>query len=353
MSADVLNLGGQFGYETLTLHSSHVLGAGAYGRVVRANLDNLQCAAKILQSIFFQDNDPGAARFAAQFDQECALLRELKHPCIVQFLGMVIDPINRRPILLMELMEESLTKFLERGETPLPYHIQVDITLSIALALAYLHGKNIVHRDLSSNNILLSGEGSLVKVTDFGVSHIMDGMTRSKITLCPGTPPFMPPEALRLTKPKCLPMIDIFSLGVVIVQIITRLYPAPTDAQVALPDETSPTGEKILPVAELERRKEDLEKVSPDHCLLPTALHCIRDKPHERPTAPQLCQSLEQIKRTETYTVSETKHSHWQQFYSPEGVDRVVKEGEEGCSLVPQLSHMAIQGRDLTSSQVR
>ena len=160
-------------------------------------------------------------------------MRDLKHPCIVQFLGVVQDPGSRRPILLMELMEDSLTGFLERSRTPLPYHVQVSITHDIALALAYLYANNILHRDLSSNNILLNA-GSQAKVTDFGMSKMVEAnpcMTRSKITQCPGTPVFMPPEALR-AKPRYSDKLDTFSAGVLIIQIITRTLPAPTDAEI-------------------------------------------------------------------------------------------------------------------------
>ena len=154
----------------------------------------------------------------------------------------------------MELMEESLTGFLERATASLPYHLQVNLAHDIALALAYLHGNNIIHRDLSSNNILLRGGGIQAKVTDFGMSKLVEAnprMTRSKITQCPGTPAFMPPEALR-AKPSYSDKLDIFSLGVLVVQIITRCFPTPTDAERVLEDDSSPTGEKIIPVPELE-----------------------------------------------------------------------------------------------------
>ena len=75
-------------------------------------------------------------------------------------------------------------------------------------------------------------------------------MTRSKITQCPGTPVFMPPEALR-AKPRYSDKLDTFSLGVLMVQIITRTFPAPTDATVVREDPSFPTGEIIVPVPEL------------------------------------------------------------------------------------------------------
>ena len=143
-------------------------------------------------------------------------------------------------------------------------------------------------------------------MTDFGMSKMVEAnsrMTRSKITQCPGTPAFMPPEALR-AKPSYSDKLDIFSLGVLVVQIITRCFPTPTDAERVLEDDSSPTGEKIIPVPELERRQKDIGKVPAEHGLLPTALHCLKDRPRERATAAQLCQSLGQLKTAEAYTAS-------------------------------------------------
>ena len=335
-----INLRGQFGYQNVSVHTSKVLGTGSYGSVVKATLDHLPCAAKILHTIFFRSDDPGAVDFAARFEQECNILRELKHPCIVQFLGVVQDPNNRRPILLMELMEESLTGFLERSPVSLPFHIQVNITHDIALALAYLHSNNILHRDLSSNNILLNG--SKAKVTDFGMSKMVEAnprMTRSKITQCPGTPVFMPPEALR-AKPRYSDKLDTFSLGVLVIQIITRTFPAPTDAERVMDDPSAPSGEKIILIPELERRKKDIDKVPCGHSLLPTAHHCLKDRDKERPTAAQLCQSLEQLKGGEVYRSSVGENQQTRAF-----LEQQLKEEKaaEIAQLQEQMRQLATE----------
>ena len=114
----------------------------------------------VLLSCMFGTNDPGIGKFVEQFEQECGFLRMIKHPNIVQFLGTVRGPRSQRLALLMELMDESLTRFLERSTGPLPYHTQLNICHDVTLALAYLHSNDIIHRDLSSNNVLLIGEGS-------------------------------------------------------------------------------------------------------------------------------------------------------------------------------------------------
>ena len=109
---------------------------------------------------------------------------------------MTVDTESRLPVLLMELLDESLTKMLERSQQSLAYYIQVDICHDVALAIAYLHSNNIIYRDLSSNNVLIIA-GRRAKVTDFGMSKLaVAAPTMIPLTMCPGTLTYMAPEAL-------------------------------------------------------------------------------------------------------------------------------------------------------------
>ena len=239
----------------------------------------------------------------------------------------------------MELMKESLTELLERSKTTLPYQVQVNITHDIALALDYLHSKHILHRDLSSNNVLLN-DSYRAKVTDFGMSKVIDAnpkMSRSKVTQCPGTPAYMPPEALR-AKPRYSDKLDIFSLGVLIIQIITRIFPAPTHAEIVMEDPSAPSGEKIILVAELERRKEDIDKVPSDNALLLIAYQCLKDRDKDRPIATQICHSLEQL-RADTTFVTETQQA--------------IVLHKEKVTDIAQLQEQKQQQQQLTTSYKR
>ena len=113
-----------------------------------------------------------------RFRQECEILSNLRHPNIIQYLGTHQDHATGLPVLLMELMDESRTRYLEDHQGDVYYHMQVDICNDIVLALAFLHNNNIIHRDLSSNNVLLSGlPGNIrAKVTDFGMARLVVGM---------------------------------------------------------------------------------------------------------------------------------------------------------------------------------
>ena len=80
-----------------------------------AKCDQLPCAAKVLHPTILDPRDPGADKIMERFQQECAFLESIRHPNIVQYLGMTVDPESRLPVLLMELLDETLTKLLELG----------------------------------------------------------------------------------------------------------------------------------------------------------------------------------------------------------------------------------------------
>ena len=154
----------------------------------------------------------------------------------------------------MELMDSNLTDFLESSSQPIPYHIQVNICHDITLALSFLHSSRIIHRDLSSNNVLLIGNVR-AKVTDFGMARQGDQnpqATQFTFTMCPGTDVYMPPEAVQ-DKPVYTEKIDCFSFGVIAIQIIVQQFPKPGDRQVAISDPRYPRGALKLCVPKIER----------------------------------------------------------------------------------------------------
>ena len=296
----------ELSYGSVQIYDKEVLGIGSYGKVCKAKCGQLPCAAKLLHDTLFQDNDPGTRNLVTKFLQECQFLSTIKHPSIVQYLGTATDPQSRRTVLLMELMDESLTRFLEMLTGPLPYHSQLNICHDVALALAYLHSNAIIHRDLSSNNVLLIGEGSRAKVTDFGMSKLMDMNPRmTPLTQVPGTPAYMPPEAL-ISPPHYSSKLDCFSHGVLAIQIITRNFPNPGDASkyVDIQDPRFPSGRVLVQFLETERRKINIDLIEPSHPLRPIALHCLKDRDTERPSADELCGRLASLKREPRYAHS-------------------------------------------------
>ena len=286
---------GHFHFQSVELYESEQIGAGSYGIVCKAKCDELPCAAKILRPIFFQDGDPGAQLLVERFEEECVILSGIKHPHIVQYLGTYRNPQSGLPVLLMEILDESLTAFLERSSSPLVCSVQLNLCHDIALALAYLHANGIVHRDLSSNNVLLLA-GCRAKVTDFGMSKLIkDGLGHTPLTQCPGCAVYMAPEAL--SSPfQYTEKLDVFSFGVLIVQIVTTKFPDPGAPFEPVDDPKYPTGTIQVPIPETERRKTHISCIDPSHPLLPIALHCLEYSESKRPTSKELCHQVGPLK---------------------------------------------------------
>ena len=307
----------RYKFKNVRLFKDQSLGIGSYGAVCKAKCDDLTCAAKVLHPTLF---DPTAhLQIAPQrghrlpirrFEQECEFMSAIRHPNIVQYLGMLRDTDTHLPVLLMELMDDSLTHFLETSTQPIPYHIKINICHDIALALSFLHSNNIVHRDLSSNNVLLTGN-IRAKVTDFGMARLGNQnpqATPLTFTMCPGTDVCMPPEAVQ-DEPVYTEKIDCFSFGVVTVQILTRQFPKPGNrrkkVQINHPGLPSGTVAEVL-ISETKRRQNHINEIDPNHSLLPVALDCIKDRDVERPSAQQLCERLTVLKESPEYYVSVT-----------------------------------------------
>ena len=224
----------------------------------------------------------------------------IRHPNIVQYLCVTRDPESRLPVLLMELLDESLTKMLKRSQQSLAYCIQVDICHDIALAVAFLHSNDIIHRDLSSNNVLIIA-GRRAKVTDFGMSRLAGAApSTTPLTTCPGTLVYMPPEALR-EPPRYTKKLDCFSEGVIMIQVCTQLWPEPGPRTQIIQDSRSLTGIMEMPVPETHRRKNHIDLIDPNYALLPIAIDCLQFHEKDRPSSEELCQRLAGLKEDSEY----------------------------------------------------
>ena len=290
-------------FKSIKLDKDQVLGVGAYGRVCKALCDDLQCAAKILHPNLILteqqqlDVPAGVAHRLPmrRFERECEFLRQIRHPNIILFLGLFQDD-DGLPVLLMEILDQNLTSFLESGpQTTLPFHTQVSICHDISLALAFLHSNGIIHRDLSSNNVLMIGDRR-AKVTDFGMA-VFEGVHRQK-TETPGTAVYMPPEVKGPNPLSDKSAVDVFSFGVLSIQIMTRKFPDPVDELLSVSKTLWGffSGSESIEIA---RRQNHIGLISKDHPLLCIAFDCLKKNHLNRPTSSHMCSQLRELKTRE------------------------------------------------------
>ena len=254
---------------------------GAYGVVFQGRLGARPVAIKKIHGMlveYARDTRGDLATVLVDFRRECELMEAARHANVVQYLGVFNQ--DSSALLVMELMQETLQQFLRDNRGTLPQEKQVSICLQIASGLLFLHQHDpqILHRDLTAKNILLSDNGRVVKISDLGQSKFRPTDVEYLTTQAPGCVPYMPPECL-VDNPHFTDKGDIFSFGVVVLQVAAQHPPSSGLGNI---------GGKL----EVERRKEDLARLPDDHPLKPTVLKCLKDDPAERPSCHQVYLTL-------------------------------------------------------------
>jgi len=203
---------------TLVSHYTIVekIGEGGMGEVYLANDSRLrrQVALKFLPGRFVSDEE-----FKKRFMREAHTAAAVSHPNIVTIHD--VEVFRGRPFIVMEYVEGHSIKARLR-ERELSLDEIVDFALQIARALERAHGAGIVHRDLKSDNILLTDDGR-VKVLDFGLAKAEHDENLTQTGTVMGTVAYMSPEQARggVVDQRS----DLFSLGVVLYEMLTRRLP--------------------------------------------------------------------------------------------------------------------------------
>ena len=166
--------------------SDKCLGVGGWGKVFLGRFRGCQVAVKQIHELILSPHN------RRLFEREMNIAARCRHPCLLQFIGATND--EGSPLFVTELMEISLRELLERRQ--LSEAERTAISLDVALALNYLHESKppIIHRDVSSANVLLWKQGDLWrgKVSDYGTANFI----QQTMTVAPGAMIYSTPEAL-------------------------------------------------------------------------------------------------------------------------------------------------------------
>ena len=265
------------------------LGHGSYATVLQLDYMGLKCAGKKIHEVLLRQGDTSYT--VRRFEEECRLLSQVRHPNIVQFIGVHFQEGVPAPILVMEFLHTNLTSCIEQYGI-LPKEISYSILYDVALGLCYLHRQTppIIHRDLSSNNVLLTADMT-AKISDLGVARILNltPLQVSRMTQTPGTPAYMPPEVM-IANNKHDTKVDVFSYGIMMIHMFSGRWPEPQVGQ------TRFEGDQLSPVTEAERREEFLRAIGNDHPLMDLILRCINNDPRRRAHACKIVERLSAMK---------------------------------------------------------
>jgi eukaryotic-like serine/threonine-protein kinase len=202
-----------------------VLGKGAMGIVYRA-VDPVIDRPVAIKTIKLSLSEEELAFFEARFAQEIKTVGKLNHPHIVTIYD--VGRTDEYAYMAMEFIDGPELKMLMGGK-PLDISTAVDIVAQAADGLAFAHARDIVHRDVKPSNIMILNDDDrmVAKVTDFGIARAPTSAVKTMTGLIMGSPRYMSPE--QVVGKNVGPATDIFSLGVVLYEMLTGVAPFHAD----------------------------------------------------------------------------------------------------------------------------
>src|SRR3954465_4700183 len=204
-----------------------LVGTGGMSSVYRAHDRRLdrKVALKILHQQYSEDDE-----YVERFRHEARAVAALSHPNIVTVIDRG-DHEGRQFIVFEYIEGENLKRLIER-RGPAPVATSLELAMQIARGLSFAHQQGLVHRDVKPQNVLLNGDGQ-AKVTDFGIARSLDvqhGMTQTGTVL--GTAAYIAPEQAQGQRVD--EHSDVYSLGVVLYELLTSEVPFPGENFVAV-----------------------------------------------------------------------------------------------------------------------
>ncbi|CAN6467338.1 unnamed protein product [Victoria cruziana] len=281
-----------FTADDLLCATAEVMGKSTYGTVYKATLeDGNQVAVKRLREKI--------AKNQREFETEVNMLGKIRHPNLLALRAYYLGPKGEKLLVFDFMPRGSLAAFLHaRGpETPINWKTRMNMAIGAARGLSYLHNQeNIVHGNLTSGNILLD-EQINAKIADFGLSRLMTAAANSNVVATAGALGYRAPELSKLKKAST--KTDIYSLGVILLELLTGKAPGESMNGVDLPQWVASIvkEEWTNEVFDLELMRDDAATTG-DELLntLKLALHCVDPSPTSRPDINQVLQQLEEIK---------------------------------------------------------
>ncbi|XP_059189885.1 raf-1 proto-oncogene, serine/threonine kinase a isoform X2 [Centropristis striata] len=263
--------------EASEVHLHSRIGSGSFGTVYKGKWHG-DVAVKILKV-----TDPTPEQFQA-FRNEVAVLRKTRHVNILLFMGYMTK--DNLAIVTQWCEGSSLYKHIHVLETNLKIIQLIDIARQTAQGMDYLHAKNIIHRDMKSNNIFLH-EGLTVKIGDFGLATVKARWSGSHQVEQPsGSILWMAPEVIRMqdNNPYSF-QSDVYSYGIVLYELMTG----------ELPYSLIATRDQIIFMVGRGYLSPDLSKLYKNcpKAMKRLVADCIKKSKDERPLFPQILSSIE------------------------------------------------------------
>ena len=233
-------------------------GGMAFVYEAKDKLLNRTVAVKVLRPEFVDDEE-----FLKKFKREAEAVASLSHPNIVNVYDVGED--GKVNYIVMEYIDGQNLKDIIKNEGTLDEYTALDITKQIAMALSAAHKKGIVHRDIKPHNILISNEGRIVKVADFGIAKAVTNSTMTNVGNIIGSVHYFSPEQAKGNSVNST--ADLYSLGIVLYEMIIGRVPFVGDSPISIA---------------LQHINDDLEFTSDEKVNIPQSVRTIIKKLTEK-----------------------------------------------------------------------
>jgi serine/threonine protein kinase len=204
------------------------LGRGAMGVVYKAR-DPLLGRLVAIKTINMALEEDGVTFYEARFQQEARAAGGLNHPNIVTIHD--IGKSGDTAYMSMEFLDGVELRSLLTPGQPLELARAVSVAAQVAEGLAYAHERGVVHRDIKPPNIMVIGHGA-VKITDFGIARMRSSQVQTQTGTALGSPKYMSPE--QVLGKRAEHQSDIFSLGIILYEMLTGAAPFSGETLAAL-----------------------------------------------------------------------------------------------------------------------
>ncbi|KAL3524015.1 hypothetical protein ACH5RR_016849 [Cinchona calisaya] len=287
-----------FTADDLLCATAEIMGKSTYGTVYKATLeDSSVVAVKRLREKITKGQ--------REFETEVNVLGKTRHPNLLAMRAYYLGPKGEKLLVFDYMPKGSLATFLHaRGpDTPIDWPTRMRIAQGMTRGLLYLHTQaNIIHGNLTSSNVLLD-ENANAQISDYGLSRLMTPAANANVIATAGALGYRAPELSKLKKANT--KTDVYSLGVIILELLTGKSPGEAMNGVDLPQWVASivNEEWTNEVFDLELMR-DASTIGGELLnTLKLALHCVDPSSSARPEVQQVLQQLEEI-RPETATAS-------------------------------------------------
>ena len=266
----------------------------AYGIDYAVLWHGTTCSAKKLNPLLFEAAPDMRRKVCGGLVNECRTWSQLRHPRVVQFLGLWRSVASPVPLIVTENMDTTVSLLLgAKTREQFPLEEKVSILQQVASGLAYLHSHSppIIHGDLTSGSVMVSVSSMQAKITNFGIAAAVQPALSNSHMLTPNRV-YLPLDVLESKRPTPITTeMDTFAYGVLVIHTITHTLPIPSSR------DTRERSGPLSKVCELKCRQQfiDLFSEEESRLLLATVSLCLDFQPDRHLDASYLERQMREV----------------------------------------------------------